>query len=93
MYDQRVWFVSAALRGDMSLALVCRIYGVSRLAIGWVKLGIRLELTDSGSPQQYGRHARMHRALKKETSAPPATGCAAGAVRNVPAELQRGASA
>jgi transposase InsO family protein len=46
--------------------------GLSRLAVGWVKLGIRLERTDPGSPQQNGRHERMHRTLKKETSAPPA---------------------
>ena len=31
VYDQLVRFVSAALPGDMSLALVCRIHEVSRV--------------------------------------------------------------
>ena len=30
VYDQRVRFVSAALRGDLSLAALCRAYGISR---------------------------------------------------------------
>jgi transposase InsO family protein len=46
--------------------------GLTRLAVHWVKLGIRLERIDPGSPQQNGRHERMHGTLKKETSRPPA---------------------
>jgi putative transposase len=46
--------------------------GLSRLAVHWVKLGIRLEHIDPGQPQQNGRHERMHRTLKAETSRPPA---------------------
>jgi putative transposase len=46
--------------------------GLTRLAAGWVKLGIRLERIDPGKPQQNGRHERMHRTLKQETSAPAA---------------------
>ena len=46
--------------------------GLSRLSIGWVKLGIQLERIEPGSPQQNGRHERMHRTLKQETSQPPA---------------------
>ncbi len=46
--------------------------GLTRLAVGWVKLGIRLERIDPGCPQQNGRHERMHRTLKAETSRPPA---------------------
>src|SRR5690606_29691529 len=30
--------------------------GLSRLAVTWIKLGIRLERTDPGAPQQNGRH-------------------------------------
>jgi putative transposase len=41
------------------------------------KLGIRLERTDPGSPQQNGRHERMHATLKAETAAPPAGSLAA----------------
>jgi putative transposase len=46
--------------------------GLSRLSVEWVKLGIRLERIDPGAPQQNGRHERMHRTLKDQTSHPPA---------------------
>ncbi|MEO3435616.1 IS481 family transposase [Inquilinus sp. CAU 1745] len=46
--------------------------GLSRLSVEWVKLGVRLERTDPGCPQQNGRHERMHGTLKAETARPPA---------------------
>jgi putative transposase len=46
--------------------------GLSRLAVRWLKLGIKLERIDPGSPQQNGRHERLHRTLKEQTSKPPA---------------------
>jgi putative transposase len=46
--------------------------GLTRLAVHWIKLGIRLERIDPGAPQQNGRHERMHGTLKAETSQPPA---------------------
>jgi transposase InsO family protein len=46
--------------------------GLSRLAIWWIKLGIRPERIAPGKPQQNGRHERMHRTLKAETTKPPA---------------------
>jgi transposase InsO family protein len=46
--------------------------GLTQLAVSWIKLGIRLERIDPGCPQQNGRHERMHRTLKAETSKPPA---------------------
>jgi putative transposase len=46
--------------------------GLTRLSVHWVKLGIRLERIEPGAPQQNGRHERMHRTLKAETSRPPA---------------------
>jgi len=46
--------------------------GLSRLAVEWLKLGIKLERIQPGQPQQNGRHERMHRTLKAETSRPPA---------------------
>jgi len=48
--------------------------GLSRLSIVWVKLGIKLERIEPGAPQQNGRHERMHRTLKEQTSQPPAAG-------------------
>jgi transposase InsO family protein len=46
--------------------------GLSRLSVEWLKAGIQLERIESGKPQQNGRHERMHRTLKAETSSPPA---------------------
>ncbi len=55
--------------------------GLSRLAVQWLKLGIRLERTDPGAPQQNGRHERMHGTLKAETANPPADTPAAQQLR------------
>jgi transposase InsO family protein len=46
--------------------------GLSRLAIWWLKLGIRPERVAPGQPQQNGRHERLHRTLKAEATTPPA---------------------
>jgi len=46
--------------------------GLSRLSLDWVKAGIALERIEPGKPQQNGRHERMHRTLKAETSRPTA---------------------
>ncbi len=51
--------------------------GLTRLSVKWIKLGIRLERIDPGSPQQNGRHERMHGTLKAETARPPAETLAA----------------
>lgn len=45
--------------------------GLSALAIWWIKLGIRPERIAPGKPQQNGRHERMHRTLKQDTTKPP----------------------
>lgn len=46
--------------------------GLSRLSVQWLKAGIALERIAPGRPEQNGRHERMHRTLKAETSTPPA---------------------
>ena len=51
--------------------------GLSRLSIGWVKLGIRPERIEPGKPQQNGSHERMHQTLKAECATPPAANLAA----------------
>ena len=48
------------------------ICGLSRLNVWWIKLGIRHQRITPGHPQQNGRHERMHRTLKAETTHPPA---------------------
>lgn len=45
---------------------------LSRLSVWWIRLGIKPELIEPGHPQQNGRHERMHRTLKAETTLPPA---------------------
>jgi transposase InsO family protein len=44
----------------------------SQLSAWWVRLGIFPEFIEPGKPQQNGRHERMHRTLKAETTRPPA---------------------
>jgi len=46
--------------------------GLSRLAMWWLRLGIRHERIEPGRPDQNGRHERMHQTLKQETADPPA---------------------
>ena len=45
---------------------------LSRLSAWWVRLGILPEFIEPGKPQQNGRHERMHRTLKDETTRPAA---------------------
>lgn len=47
--------------------------GLSRLAVWWIRLGIRPERIMPGRPDQNGRHERMHSTLKAETARPPRT--------------------
>lgn len=44
--------------------------GLTGLSAWWIKLGVRLERTAPGKPQQNGRHERFHRTLI-EAMAPP----------------------
>jgi transposase InsO family protein len=46
--------------------------GLTKLAVLFIKLGIALEPITPGCPGQNGRHERMHRTLKDDTSKPPA---------------------
>ena len=46
--------------------------GLSRLTVWLLKLGIEPHYIPPGSPQDNGRHERMHRTLKAQTSQPPA---------------------
>lgn len=45
---------------------------LSSLSAWWIQLGIVPELIEPGKPQQNGRHERMHRTLKAETTRPAA---------------------
>lgn len=45
-------------------------HGLSALNVWWIQLGIRHHRIEPGKPQQNGRHERMHRTLKDETTRP-----------------------
>lgn len=44
----------------------CALFGLSKLSVWWLRLGICIERIKPGNPQQNGRHERMHLTLKKE---------------------------
>jgi transposase InsO family protein len=46
--------------------------GLTRLSVWWLKLGVEPHFIRPASPQENGRHERMHRTLKAQTSKPPA---------------------
>lgn len=48
------------------------LFGLSKLSVWWLRLGIGIERIKPGNPQQNGRHERMHLTLKKETTRPAA---------------------
>jgi len=46
-------------------------YGLTKLSVWWMRLGIHIERIQPGHPEQNGRHERMHLTLKQETTRPP----------------------
>ena len=46
------------------------LFGLSKLSVWWLRLGINIERIKPGNPQQNGRHERMHLTLKKEATKP-----------------------
>src|SRR5215510_1015316 len=63
-----------AIRTDngVPFASAHAIYGLSKLAVWWLRLGIQIERIKPGHPQQNGRHERMHLTLKREATKPAA---------------------
>lgn len=61
------------IRSDNGVPFATTAIGrLSRLSIWWIRLGIHPELIEPGRPQQNGRHERMHKTLKQQTTRPPA---------------------
>jgi len=50
--------------------------GLTRLSAWWIKLGVAPHFIHPASPQENGRHERMHGTLKAQTSRPPAANAA-----------------
>ena len=48
------------------------LFGLTRLSVWWLRLGIDIERSKPGHPQQNGRHERMHLTLKQEATKPAA---------------------
>lgn len=65
--------VPAVIRTDNGVPFAAphSLFGLSRLSIWWLRLGIAIERIKPGNPQQNGRHERMHLTLKKEAAKPP----------------------
>ena len=47
------------------------LFGLSKLSVWWLRLGIQIQRIKPGHPQQNGRHERMHLTLKTEATKPP----------------------
>lgn len=63
----------AAIRTDNGIPFSSphALFGLSKLSVWWLRLGINIERIKPGHPQQNGRHERMHLTLKKEATKPP----------------------
>lgn len=61
-----------AIRTDngVPFASAHALYGLSKLAVWWLRLGIGLERIAPGHPEQNGRHERLHLTLKNEATRP-----------------------
>ena len=62
------------IRTDNGVPFASRsaFFGLSKLSVWWLRLGIQIERIKPGHPTQNGRHERMHLTLKKEATKPPA---------------------
>ena len=60
------------IRSDngVPFASTSAFFGLSKLSVWWLRLGITLERIKPAHPEQNGRHERMHLTLKKEATKP-----------------------
>jgi hypothetical protein len=62
-----------AMRSDNGVPFASRgLWGLSKLSVWWLRLGILPERIEPGCPEQNGQHERIHRVLKAETTRPAA---------------------
>jgi putative transposase len=63
-----------AIRTDngVPFASAHSLFGLSKLSVWWLRLGIAIERIRPAHPEQNGRHERMHLTLKKEATHPAA---------------------
>ena len=62
-----------AIRSDNGVPFSSRgtFFGLSKLSVWWLRLGIGIERIKPAHPEQNGRHERMHLTLKREATKPP----------------------
>lgn len=61
-----------AMRSDNGSPFAAKgVGGFTMLSVWLLKLGVQLQRTTPGRPQENGAHERMHRTLKQETALPP----------------------
>jgi putative transposase len=70
----REYGLPKAIRTDngVPFASAHALFGLSKLAVWWLRLGIGIERIKPAHPQENGRHERMHLTLKKEATRPAA---------------------
>jgi putative transposase len=67
----RTWGLPKAIRSDNGAPFASiGLGGLTRLSAYFLRLGIQLERIRPAHPQENGRHERMHRTLKAETTRP-----------------------
>jgi transposase InsO family protein len=67
----REYGLPAAIRSDNGPPFASTgLMGLTKLSVYWMKLGIAIERSRPAHPQDNGRHERMHRTLKQETTRP-----------------------
>lgn len=73
-YFRRIFLehgMPSIIRTDNGVPFAARsLFGLSKLSVFWLRLGIEIERIKPGHPEQNGRHERMHRTLKLEVTKP-----------------------
>ena len=68
----RTYGLPARIRSDNGVPFATQALGrLSPRSVWWIRLGVLPDLIEPASPQQNGRHERMHRTLKRDTARPP----------------------
>lgn len=74
VYEQafKEYGLPGAIRSDNGIPFASgnSLWNLTKLSLWWIRLGIKIERIEPGNPQQNGRHERMHRTLKLETTNP-----------------------
>lgn len=67
----RTYGLPTTMRSDNGVPFASTgLCGLTRLSVFWMRLDIQLERIRPAHPEENGRHERMHRTLKQETTRP-----------------------